>query len=231
MTSDTQVLEIGGLRVELKRRNVKSARLGVRSDGTIRLSAPYRVSRSQLVAFVEQHRVWLVEQVALQRSRQMPVEDCSHGGRVLLWGRWHEVVRKLGSRATAVVRDANVVITAPDDDRAALAVGRMRRREIEAAVCHMVPDLQERVGEEAAGFRYRAMTSRWGTCNVQTRQITVNTWLVQRPVEQLEYVLLHELAHLVERGHGPRFTAVMDRVLPQWPLVRDQLQAHLPPRS
>lgn len=149
----------------------------------------------------------------------------------MLWGRWHEVVREQGDRAIAALRDGRVHITAPDDDGAARAVERLRRREIEGVVTELAPRLEERVGQSAAGYRFRAMTSRWGSCNVVTRQITINTWLVQREPDELEYVLCHELAHLIERGHGPRFRAVMDRVLPGWRPVRRRVQAVLPPRG
>jgi len=69
----------------------------------------------------------------------------------------------------------------------------------------------------------RRMTSRWGTCNTQTRRITLNLELAQRDRALLEYVVVHELAHLVERGHNARFYAVMDAHLPDWRLRRRAL--------
>jgi len=71
----------------------------------------------------------------------------------------------------------------------------------------------------------RRMTSRWGTCNTQTRRITLNLELAQRDADLLEYVIVHELAHLVERGHNARFYAVMDAHLPDWRLRRRLLNA------
>lgn len=220
-----------GLRIELTRKQVRSARLAVRPDGTIRMSAPHRAGRERLVAFVREHREWLVRQQAEQRARQAPIEDFHHGGRVLLWGRWHEVSRTHAAKARAELRDGLVHLAAPDDDGATRAIERLRRRELEAAVGRLAPPLEERIGQRPTGYRFRAMTSRWGTCNTATRWITVNTWLVQRSEAELEYLLAHELAHLVERGHGPKFKAFLDDALPGWRPVRARLQAVLPPRG
>ncbi len=67
------------------------------------------------------------------------------------------------------------------------------------------------------------MTTRWGTCNVRARRITLNLELARREPELLEYVVVHELAHLIESGHNARFYAVMDRALPDWRLKRRAL--------
>ncbi|NHB83830.1 M48 family metallopeptidase [Tessaracoccus sp. HDW20] len=75
---------------------------------------------------------------------------------------------------------------------------------------------QGRIGREASLVRLRRMTTRWGTCNTRTGAITLNVALAEYRPEMLEYVVVHELVHLWERGHGPAFTARMDAHLPDW---------------
>ena len=70
------------------------------------------------------------------------------------------------------------------------------------------------------------MTSRWGTCKTSTAVITLNLALAERPIAALEYVLVHELTHLHERGHGPRFHHLMDTYLPDWRSRRASLRGH-----
>lgn len=226
----TTILHVDGLAIELTRGRQKTARLGLRPDGTIRLSAPDPMPERVLVEFVRQHRAWILSAREQQARRQAPREHLGNGGRLLLWGRWHEVARHESSRASANLEEGRVIVAASDDEAAARAVGRLRRRELERAVAEVTPGLEARVGQHPAGYRYRAMTSRWGVCNTATRIITLNTWLVQRPAAELEYVLVHELAHLIEPGHGPAFRAVVGRVLPDWQARRRALQATLPPR-
>ena len=229
--SKSSQLVVDGVAVDLTRRRVKAARLAVRPDGTVRLSAPHGVPQERLESFVRSQRSWILEQQAKQRALQAPVENLGHGGAVLLWGVWREVLRSVGPRARAELDGPRVHIVAPDEPSAQRAMERLRRDEIEAATARLAPALEERIGQRAAGYRFRAMVSRWGSCNVQTRQISINTWLVQRDPSGLEYVLAHEIAHLVERGHGPRFRAVMDDALPQWRQVRRVLSEFMPPRG
>lgn len=225
-----RLLHVDDLTVEVTPRSVKHARLVVRPDGSVRLSAPQRMSERQLRAFVLDNRDWLLRTMQRQRNRQMPVDDLSDGGTMMLWGN-SIVVERFAGRTRATLQDGRVRITAADDDAAARAAHTLRQRLLAQAVERLAPPLQTRVGRSPSAFRYRAMTSRWGSCNVRTHVITLNTWLVQRPEAELEYVLAHELAHLVEAGHGPRFYAVLDRVLPDWKQRRAELRNHIPPRG
>jgi hypothetical protein len=72
-------------------------------------------------------------------------------------------------------------------------------------------------------FRIRKMKTRWGTCSIQARRIWLNLELAKRSSACLEYVVVHEMAHLIEKGHGPRFKAIMDRHLPNWRLLKREL--------
>lgn len=80
------------------------------------------------------------------------------------------------------------------------------------------------MGVKAGEIAYRNMRSRWGSCKPSTGRICINTRLALYPPECLEYVVVHELCHLLERGHGPRFYALMDRFLPDWKQRRAKLQ-------
>ena len=81
----------------------------------------------------------------------------------------------------------------------------------------------DRMGLAAPTFSVRRMKTRWGTCNIQRRHITIALELARRDEELLEYVIVHELTHLLERGHGPAFKAIMSRYLPEWPQLRARL--------
>lgn len=96
-----------------------------------------------------------------------------------------------------------------------------------AAVAAFVPVLIERwepiMGVKAGKIAYRNMTSRWGSCQPATGRICINVLLALYPPECLEYVVVHELCHLLQRGHGPRFHALMDKFLPDWRARRAKL--------
>ena len=97
------------------------------------------------------------------------------------------------------------------------------RRELRRAIPPLLAEWAPRVGVPEPTFVIRRMTTRWGTCNVRARRITLNLELARREPELLEYVVVHELAHLIEAGHNQQFYAVMDRALPDWRLKRKAL--------
>ncbi len=97
------------------------------------------------------------------------------------------------------------------------------RRELRGILPALLAEWAPRLGVPVPDFTIRRMTSRWGTCNAQARRITINLELARRELELLEYVVVHELAHLIEKGHGARFKAIMDRHLPGWRLYRKAL--------
>jgi predicted metal-dependent hydrolase len=99
------------------------------------------------------------------------------------------------------------------------------RGELYATLGPLIAYWADRMGLAAPTYGVRRMKTRWGTCNVQRRHITIALELARRDEELLEYVVVHELAHLYERGHGPAFKAVMSRYLPEWPQLRSRLNA------
>ena len=69
------------------------------------------------------------------------------------------------------------------------------------------------------------MKTKWGTCSVEARRIWLNLELAKKPVQCIEYIVVHELVHLIERHHNDRFVSIMDKHLPQWRLQRQELNA------
>lgn len=99
------------------------------------------------------------------------------------------------------------------------------RAAVEAAAPSLVAEWEPVMGVRAGKIAYRNMTSRWGSCNPKTGRICLNIQLAKYPPECLEYVVVHELCHLLERGHGPRFKALMDAFLPDWRERRAKLRS------
>lgn len=98
------------------------------------------------------------------------------------------------------------------------------RAVVEACVPALVEAWEPLMGVKAGKLAYRNMTSRWGSCQPSTGRICINVRLALFPPECLEYVVVHELCHLLERGHGPRFKALMDGFMPDWRERRAKLR-------
>lgn len=102
-------------------------------------------------------------------------------------------------------------------------VAQWYREQIRAAVPGLIKKWEPKVGVKVGQVFVQRMKTKWGSSNPRTGGIRLNTDLAKKPVECLEYILVHELVHLRERHHGKRFTALMDRLIPQWRFYKDEL--------
>ena len=218
--------EIGPLTVEVTRKRMKNLYLRALPDGRLAVSAPSRVSDAEIERFVTGKVAWIVRQRQKLAARPKPVY--ASGGTVWLLGRALTLsVQEGGSRARADRTAGEVRVRVPESaDEAAVkrAVDALLRRELQVAAQAMLPDCERIVGRRAGELRIRDMKSRWGTCNISTACITINLRLAEKPPECLRYVLIHELCHLHEPGHGERFWKRMDAYFPDWKRVRKLLK-------
>ncbi|MGN0075463.1 MAG: M48 family metallopeptidase [Parafannyhessea sp.] len=237
-------IDIGGVAVTVVRKRVRRVNLRVRQDGSVFVSAPARVPLSQIEEFVLAHRQWIerARQRALARedARREGLRDGGHThllGRTLSIRAVADLPRRRRPRAEAegdvlLVHVSRDVATEGAQDLAPLigaAVEDLRRQELEELLPAMFERHEPLMGVHASGWRLRRMTSRWGSCNVRTGRITLNTELAAHPVPSIESVVVHELCHLLEPSHNARFHALMDRYCPAWREARRELDA--PPRT
>ncbi len=97
------------------------------------------------------------------------------------------------------------------------------RSNLKARIPKLIAEWEPKIGIEVAHWGVKKMKTRWGTCNIDTRRIWLNLELAKKPPECLEYIVVHEMVHLLERHHNDRFRSLMDRLLPQWRIRRERL--------
>lgn len=102
------------------------------------------------------------------------------------------------------------------DERARRALVRQQKRQLTADALALLPRWEPALGVKVSAIGVRAMRSRWGSCNTKTGKIWLSLKLAKHPPEHLEYILLHEMAHLRVAAHDARFKAILDRHLPHW---------------
>ena len=95
--------------------------------------------------------------------------------------------------------------------------------QLKAEIEKRLPKWETLTGLHCSSWQTKYMTTKWGTCNTKTGKIWINLQLAKKPFECLDYVLLHELAHLRVKDHGPEFTAVLDEFMPYWRDIRKEL--------
>jgi predicted metal-dependent hydrolase len=231
------VIRVDDLEVEVTVRRV--ARMNVRvhpPDGAIRASVPPHTSMRSVARFVRSSRDWIDhhrarirEETRVEAARPRAPRREGVAGELWWWfGRplRLEVVATSG-RARVLLRPQHrlLVQVADPGDRAAVraALDRWQRRTLRRAASPLLDTWAERMGVRHSFLGLRRMTTRWGSCVPANGRIWLNVELVMRRPALLEYVVVHELAHLVEASHGPAFQRLMDLHLPDWRARREEL--------
>lgn len=224
------VLEVDGLRVELLRKPIKNAHLRVYPpDGRIRLSVPERSRDAWARALVRRNRPWIDR----QRERMHSVElwacpSWDDGEQILFCGEplRLSVMETTGRAAVQMLDGERLELRVPVGagvERRGRLIDAWYRAQMRALVPGRLRHWEAVMGLAVREWRIKRMTTRWGTCNPRAGRIWLNLELIKRPPRCLEYVLIHEMVHLLEASHNERFRALMDCYLPQWRRLRREL--------
>ncbi|HUX41787.1 MAG TPA: SprT family zinc-dependent metalloprotease [Rectinemataceae bacterium] len=225
----SDILEVAELRIELIRKRIKNIHLTVRPpDGAVRITSPLRMDRHTLKAFAESKLDWIRKKRGemLEKERETPreyVEGECHS----VWGlRCLLEIEETKTKARVEWEEGRLRLRMrPGSDtakREALVEG-WYRDQVRQALGPLVEKWSLILGVRVAALDVRRMKSKWGSCSPGKRLVRFNSELGKKPPECLEYVVVHELAHLIEASHNARFKALLGRHLPDWKRRRDLL--------
>ena len=212
-------ITVGGISIAVEKKRIKNIYLRIKPDGSVHLSAPRGMSDAAIRAFAASRLDWIGRH--RQRLRPLPPPPQYADGEIfLLWGRPCPLrVVSVPGRCSAGLEDGFLVLRAAPEStlqQRKAAVDAWYRAQLLAAIPAVRRECEAIVGQRAAQVRVRDMRTRWGTCNVAQRRVWLSLQLAQKPPECLRCVMLHELTHLWESRHSPRFWALMDRFCPDW---------------
>lgn len=227
----TSTLDLGGLQIELTRKAIKHVHLSVMPPaGQVRVAAPAHVPLETIRLFVIAKLAWIRQQQAkLHAQRREGPRRYSAKESHYVWGKRCLLQLTLADAAPVVTlrpRTLHLQVRPGTDaaGRDALLQAWYRQQVREATVA-MLAHWQPVMGVQARQLRVQRMKTKWGSCTPSTGDIRLNTELAKKPRECLEYVLVHELAHLLEPSHNDGFVALMDRFLPAWRQLRKRLNS------
>ena len=232
MSIESHNITVSGLTVEVVRKPIKNLHLGVYPpQGRVRVAAPLAVDDEAVRQAVVGKLGWIKRQRAKfqaqpRQSERRLVSGESHyflGRRYRL--RVHETTGALRIALRGTATMDMFVRTDTTIERRKQMLQEFYRAELKRLMPEMLEKWQPKLGVEARAWGIKRMKTKWGTCNIEARRIWLNLELAKKPVQCLEYILVHELAHLHERHHNDRFISLLDQHLPQWKLLKDQLNS------
>lgn len=224
-----EMIELGEIAIALTRKDIKHVHLSVHPpSGRVTLVAPNSTRSEVARAYAISKLGWIRDQQAKMRgqARETPrqfVERESH----YLWGRRYLLtVREKEAKPSIRLSHRAIMLTVRHGSSAAkraAIIHEWHKSLLHEAVRELIARWEPKLGLDVGGYFLQRMKTKWGSCNHRARTIRINTELVKKPKDLLEYVVVHEMLHLIEPTHSERFLSLMGKYYPAWREARAEL--------
>ena len=222
-------LMLGDIAVEVVLKDIKNIHLSVYPPaGRVRISAPSRMRPDTIRVFAVSKLPWIREQQKKFREqgreaiREFIDRESHHvfGKRCLL-----KVIQE-DTPVSVELRNSKLILRVrpgSTEEARRAALDEWYRRLLKQAVPQLIARWEPLIGVRVERFFVQRMKTKWGSCNHRAATIRLNAELAKKPKECLEYIVVHEMVHLLEPTHNAHFTALMDRFMPRWQFYRQML--------
>lgn len=213
---------LGDITADVVLKDIKNVHLSVYPPtGRVRISAPRWMSIDTIRLFAISKLGWISQQQQRQRAQEREtLRECVDRESHYVWGRRYLMKVVEAEAAPSVRREHRTLVlqVRPGSDAAArhAVLSGWYRDVLKAAVPPLIAAWEPRLEVSVRGLHLQQMKTKWGSCNAAARTIRLNTELAKKPSECLEYLVLHEMLHLLEPTHNARFVALMTQFMPDW---------------
>ena len=230
MSTNSQIIVVSGIPVLVVRKDIKNLHVGVYPPtGRVRVAAPERLNDETVRLAVVTRLGWIRrQQKGFQQQERQSAREMVSGESHYVQGKRYrlEIVDAEGPRGVRLGAKRRLELRVSPGaslEQRARILNDWYRGLLRDRLPGLIAQWEPRVGARVAEWSVRKMKTRWGTCNQSARRIWINLELAKKPVSCLEFIVVHELVHILERHHNDHFRAHMDRLLPHWKTLRDEL--------
>ena len=216
---------VSDIEIEIKRKKIKNMYLRVSgNDGRVCISAPLRTKDETIFKFATNKIDWIEKQIhKFESNQKQSALDYIDGETLYVWGEPYTLKINPADRA-GVNTEGNVLILSvrksSSHKECEKTLTDWYRKQLRDKFPYLFDKWESIIGVKAGEVVIRNMKSRWGSCNTGDGKITINLQLAKKPLICLEYVIVHELVHLLEPSHNAVFKGYMDRFLPDWRTIK-----------
>jgi len=223
-------MDVSGIPVEVVRKDIKNLHVGVYPpNGRVRVAVPLRLDDEAVRLAVISRLGWIHRQQAAfkQQDRQSHREFVTGESHYFQGRRYRlDVIEHDSPPSVRLPNNSTIelhVRPGTSREKREVVLQQWYRKWLKEQLPPMLAKWEPKVGVTVEEVRIKKMKTLWGSCNATARRIWVNLELAKKPVSCLEYILLHEMLHFLERHHNERFLELMDTLMPTWRLCRDEL--------
>ena len=221
---------VSGITINVVRKRIKNLHLGVYPpDGRVRVAAPLLVNDEAVRLFVITKLAWIKRHKAkfAGQKRQSAREYVTGESHYFQGRRYRLNVIQLQGHPRIAIRNSSTidmfVKSEADSDYRKRVLSGWYRQHLKEQIPALIGKWEPIMNVSVVEWGIKQMKTKWGTCSIMARRIWLNLELAKKPAHALEYIVVHEMAHLLEKGHGDRFKMLMDQFLPQWRQYREEL--------
>ncbi len=224
-----ETIDLGGIVVDVVKKDIKNVHLSVYPPtGRVRISAPERMSLDTIRVFAISKLGWIKQQQQklLEQERETPREYLDRESHYV-WGKRYllKIIEHNAAPEVELKHSTMLLRIRPgsDDVKMEAVLDAWYRQQLKEAVPPLIAKWEPLMGVKVERFFVQRMKTKWGSCNLSAGTIRLNSELAKKPPESLEYIVVHEMVHLLEPTHNARFIGLMDRFMPKWEFYRDIL--------
>lgn len=229
MSTTSAYLTVRGIDIDVVYKDIKHLHIGVYPPlGRVRVAAPLKLDDDRVRLAVITRLPWIKKQRdRLRSAERQDTREMTTGESHYVWGqRLRLKVIKRPGRAHLEVDGERLLLYVPEDattDRRREIIDHWYRDQLRSVIPDLLVRWEPVLDVVVPRWSIRRMKTKWGSCNRETGHLWFNVELAKKHPDSLEYLVVHEMTHLLERSHGERFTKLMDRQLPDWRSRRDNL--------
>jgi len=238
MSTNQSLFKLGGIEVVVLHKRIKNLHLNVLPPvGKVRVSAPIDMNDEAIQTFLATHISWIRKKQAKFKAqeRQTPRKYVSGESHYFLGKRYRLEVVLVDTKAGVIIKRKKKLLLSVKPKSKLLkreqVMQNWYRNELKTILKVLIEKWQKKIGVQANYWGIRKMKTRWGTCNEKTKRVWFNLELIKKPESCIQYVVVHELVHLVERKHNDMFVSLMDKYLPKWRSEKDELNQYILPHN
>jgi predicted metal-dependent hydrolase len=224
-----EIIKLGDINIEVTLKAIKNVHLSVYPPyGKVKVAAPSRMSIENIKIYTISKLGWIKEQQKKFKSqiRESKREYLTKESHYYLGKRYMLKITEINSAPSVILKHKTIELyIRPQTSKLKmhLVLEDWYRSELKLIVQELITKWEKRMGVKSESFGIRKMKTKWGSCNTDTKSVLLNLELAKKPYQCIEYIVVHELVHLLERRHNDRFITLMNRFLPEWKQLKNDL--------
>lgn len=223
---------ISDIEIEVNKKKIKNMYLSVLPpNGKVRISVPINTKDEAIQLIVITKIAWIKKKIDKFKNQQRQAErEYVSGESHYVWGRRYRMEIRHNYANNVEIKGNKLILTVRKDTttrQREKVMTEWYREQLKEKLPELVGKWEDIIGVRAESVRVKNMRTRWGTCNTKDKRLWINLQLAKKPLECLEYVVVHELVHLLERRHNSVFVGYMDQHLPDWRVTKEKLNSFI----